>query len=814
LFIGCWLGSIWWFEAETQTAGFPASTNVTVMPDGADGSKAIPHPSNDLYQEALKIGLAGDDDANRFAACEALADLPKDQCPNDDSRTASTEDTGKNEWERILDELFETDSNLVDANGDFDSTAESAVPELIPLGDIKKPKDQRVEISSPDGPLWDSQLNWNLALQFHKNGLGSVALNGQPLQAVLLQDNAAFLLREISAQLQRRVGFLKNRLGSKVNGSISVGRTSFDFDHISKLDETVEKVNKHIATLNVRLLSVQELMTVRTRYREGIFANRNRFNSVDLAGKNLRLYTEDEIFTLCSVLSTSEDLLCGLAQKRLAWEQDKEIHSTETERIVCIPPKAFLLFAESGFLYLPDPIYSHQSIPQIQDLYPSELLSMLQNAPSVELFRDEAEFQKAKDYVYANGPPEMQLRLSIDKIDRRLAGPVPLSDEVRAIFETSKSKLVGELRSATRRASNPGDDIAMQPLLDVLAKRKDLHGLPLAMGDQCKSDTAEIHDLKQVSFAVGRTIGAFNGSLGSRDVAQNDAFRNLTIKEMVSRCMQDHAANPTRQKLKTIDQILQIDHPRLRLEMIESLRDSGTDAAVELMVDKAKFDLEPQVRIAATEALADVDAEQYRKSLLDGLNYPWHVVAEHSAEALVRLNDQDAIASLIDMLDLPHPQFPIYSNGELVQRELVGINHMRNCLLCHAPSISTSDTVRGLIPHTTTPLPRNIYDTRGDDPVPFAVRADITYLEQDFSVVRPVEGSGPWPSAQRFDYVVQKKKLTLKEAEQAARQINQTPNRNRNAVIFALRELTGEAPADNSSNNWRNIMAAGRKKVK
>ena len=434
---------------------------------------------------------------------------------------------------------------------------------------------------------------------------------------------------------------------------------------------------------------------------------------------------------------------------------------------------------------------------------------MLQNASSVELFRDVKEFQKAKDYVYGNGPPEMKIRLSIDKLDRYLDNPVPLPDELKRVYESTKGRLVGQLRSARGRATNPGDGVAMQPLLAVLAKRADLQGLPLVMGDECKSDHAEIHDLKQVSTAVGRTIGRFNGSLGSRDRAQNDAFRNLSIKEMVSLCMQDHAANPTSQKLKTIDQILQIDHPRLRLEMIESLRDSGSDAAVELMVDKAKFDLEPEVRIAATKALADVDAEQYRKALLEGLDYPWYIVAEHSAEALVRLNDQDAIPNLIDMLDLPNPQFPFESNGALMQRELVGINHMRNCLLCHAPSISSSDSVRGLIPHTSKPLPTHYYDSLdrvGD--VTFAVRADITYLEQDFSVVRPVQDPGPWPSEQRFDYVVQKKKLTLNEAEQIARQISEMPNRNRNAVIFALRELTGETPTDNSSNNWRKIMAA------
>jgi hypothetical protein len=298
----------------------------------------------------------------------------------------------------------------------------------------------------------------------------------------------------------------------------------------------------------------------------------------------------------------------------------------------------------------------------------------------------------------------------------------------------------------------------------------------------------------------------FNGSLGSRDAIQNDALRNLTLKEMVAFCMGDDADNPSAQKLKTIDHILQIDHARLRLEAIKTLRKSGSRTAMKLLAGKAKFDLEPEVRIAATDALADLDANVVRGLLLEGLRYPWHVVAEHSAEALVRLDDQDAVPQLIEMLDLPHPHYPFEDNGRVVQRELVGINHMRNCLLCHAPSMSSFDSVRGLIPDSNRPLPRHYYDTAGmAAEVPYAVRADVTYLQQDFSVLQSVKNPGPWPSEQRIDYVVQKKNLTRAEAKMVAQQVSQKPNRNWNAIVFALQQLTGETPKDNSSANWRMI---------
>ena len=38
-----------------------------------------------------------------------------------------------------------------------------------------------------------------------------------------------------------------------------------------------------------------------------------------------------------------------------------------------------------------------------------------------------------------------------------------------------------------------------------------------------------------------------------------------------------------------------------------------------------------------------------------------------------------------------------------------------------------------------------------------------------------------------------------------AQQVSQKPNRNWNAIVFALQQLTGETPKDNSSANWRMI---------
>src|SRR5690606_39002704 len=87
-------------------------------------------------------------------------------------------------------------------------------------------------------------------------------------------------------------------------------------------------------------------------------------------------------------------------------------------------------------------------------------------------------------------------------------------------------------------------------------------------------------------------------------------------------------------------------------------------------------------------------------------------------------------------------------------RELVRINHFRNCLLCHPPSFNPQDKVRGPIPSTDQPLTTvQYYGPKGE----FFVHADVTYLHQDFSVQLPVENHGPWPAVQRFDFVVRER---------------------------------------------------------
>lgn len=125
--------------------------------------------------------------------------------------------------------------------------------------------------------------------------------------------------------------------------------------------------------------------------------------------------------------------------------------------------------------------------------------------------------------------------------------------------------------------------------------------------------------------------------------------------------------------------------------------------------------------------------------------------------------------------------------------EMVRVNHLRNCLLCHSPSKDRKDTLRGLIPTPGKPIPVEYYaSSKGD----FA-RADVTYLKQDFSVLMQVDQPDEWPIFQRFDFLVRDRELTVQEQDGLGCNSKQPGEKKagvylqREAVLFALRQLSG-----------------------
>jgi HEAT repeat protein len=91
--------------------------------------------------------------------------------------------------------------------------------------------------------------------------------------------------------------------------------------------------------------------------------------------------------------------------------------------------------------------------------------------------------------------------------------------------------------------------------------------------------------------------------------------------------------------------------------------------------------------------------------------------------------------------------------------------------------------------------------------LPVLVRGDVTYLRQDFSVVQPVPdvvNGQPTTVEMRFDYLVRVRRATPDEAKVAREAGPRDDYEQRGAVLFALRELTGQ-DAGPASDAWQRL---------
>jgi hypothetical protein len=218
------------------------------------------------------------------------------------------------------------------------------------------------------------------------------------------------------------------------------------------------------------------------------------------------------------------------------------------------------------------------------------------------------------------------------------------------------------------------------------------------------------------------------------------------------------------------------------------------------------FDLDAVVRAQAANALYNRKFDDFLSIILDGLRHPLPIVAEHAAETLIRLDIKTIAPRLVDLLELPDPRAPFTQKGmgrQPMVRELVRVNHLRNCLLCHAPldpkTATIAAVVAGAVPQPGRPLPSNarVYYSQGDA----FVRADVTYLKQDFSVMHVVGDAEPWPSEQRYDYFVRTRPATPKEQTRVFERYDPQ----KECVLAVLRHITGIDVGDDRS-AWKAVL--------
>lgn len=198
-------------------------------------------------------------------------------------------------------------------------------------------------------------------------------------------------------------------------------------------------------------------------------------------------------------------------------------------------------------------------------------------------------------------------------------------------------------------------------------------------------------------------------------------------------------------------QKLQARGVNARLGLVEKLANTEGRWSSVALVERALYDTSGQVREAAVTALANRPSPQYREALEEGLAYPWPSVRKHAIAAIKVLDGYEP-----EVL----PPVGAYKDGNAWKiRELVAIQHLANCLLCHSPSMSDTDKHRGLVPIPGFELSPEYYKSQEGH----FVKADTILLRQDFSIMQEVANPGKWPILQRFDYLLRTRAATSKE---------------------------------------------------
>ncbi|MSQ94842.1 MAG: hypothetical protein EXR98_09840 [Gemmataceae bacterium] len=380
----------------------------------------------------------------------------------------------------------------------------------------------------------------------------------------------------------------------------------------------------------------------------------------------------------------------------------------------------------------------------------------------------------------------------------------------------------------------------------LMEHRPDLAGLPVVMGDACRLKVGERNQFKQAVELFQLHSQMFDmprANVKSTSKAYWDSY-DTARKNDLFKSMDDRFCGAAGMQMLALESV---EH---RLGLVERLAtnhktDDDKKAATQALTKLAVFAQDKEIRDAAIAVLQKREQPADTALLLHGLRYPWTSVAQAAAHAIIQLKCKDLIPELIKMLDEPDPRAPVIreSKGkkETVLREVVKINYHRNCLLCHPPG-NTPDVMK-VTPWSEEPPERVIENgvkvvwARIDDlavdvlvgavPTPgqpfpssggyrefsspdLLVRADITYLRQDFSLLQKVADAHPWPEMQRFDYLVRSRVVSEQQAKvyeaEFAKLGENMPYRQTAAI--ALRRLTGQY-GGTTSESWR--MALGMK---
>lgn len=442
----------------------------------------------------------------------------------------------------------------------------------------------------------------------------------------------------------------------------------------------------------------------------------------------------------------------------------------------------------------------------------AELLSSLENrAVELDLYRDSGD-GSIKDFpAYISQVSRDRSRLTAEIADLRLRvgrptrinrGSQSLLDQVpgatkkmELAIADMQNRLSEQLMAAER----------YEPLRQWMGDRPDLQDLPISMGASCRLGDMAAEALNKVSTsfirmrfsaynekrvrlrqsnAESRTAADFQPTLENANAALEESVHNDPEKfeNSLRKFGYAHA-------IPALSQIMQGFNRQMRLQALNAMSNVSAPVGTTAIAQRAVFDPSSEVREAAVTELQNREPADFRPVLLSALRYVWAPAAQHAADALVAVNDQAARADLLDLAKEPDPSMPIRNeSGGWSVHELTRVNHLRNCLLCHAPVIEANVKPTGAIPDPYQSIPVAYYAGSGGSRSAL-VRADVTYLRQDFSIVHEVDNHGPWPKQQRFDYFVRERQLSPTEAEELLARDWSDDYPQRKSVLYALQQL-------------------------
>jgi hypothetical protein len=355
--------------------------------------------------------------------------------------------------------------------------------------------------------------------------------------------------------------------------------------------------------------------------------------------------------------------------------------------------------------------------------------------------------------------------------------------------------------------------------------RTDLAGLPFVTGDACRMSKGVARQFVQevaqlrVGFGGGFGVGGgFGGGAGfSGGIGQPPGAQCATPLPAPPPTADETA----RAKVAALMQILGPQPAARQKELVKTLAGIDYPAATQALARLAVFSVEKETHGLALAVLKKRPAGDAAGVLRDGLRYPWPAMAQNAAEAVAALQRFDLASALVDMMEQPDPRAPATSAGRAVPvvREVVRLNHHHNCMTCHPPATSdadfdkngfTTDFVTGPVSSADVPLASFGYFGSGSLSPDIFVRADVTYLRQDFSLMQRVPNADPNRPVQRFDFLIRTREVTAAEADSYRVWLNKQGPGYRSpyqaAAHAALRRLTGRNVAPIAA-AWRQELA-------